>query len=77
MLKTLTMSQIRCPVGFSEEINAVFHIKKSQNYPENDKKPKIFHFQCFYQIYVKSLPDFVDRNVGNVHQDRTSLSGSL
>ena len=30
---------------------------------ENDKKPKIFHFQSFYGFFVKVLTDFVDYNV--------------
>ena len=39
MLKTINMVQVCCPVGVSEEIMAVFYLKKSQIDTENDKSP--------------------------------------
>ena len=57
MWKTLSMTLLRCPVGFSEEIIAVFQFKKSQTDTENDKNHKIFHF---YAFFVKFVTDFVD-----------------
>ena len=54
-LKTLNMVLIRLPVGFSEEIIAVFQMKKSQIDTENDKNPKIFHFSKFLRIFRRIL----------------------
>ena len=39
MLKTINMVQVCCPVGGSEEIMAVFYLKKSQIDTETDKSP--------------------------------------
>ena len=51
MLKTLNMALIRCPVGFSEEITAVFFVKKSQIDTETDKIPKTLMFSKFLRIF--------------------------
>ena len=50
MLKTLNMALIRCPAGISEEIIAVFILKKIDT--ENDKKKlETFHFSKFLRIF--------------------------
>ena len=55
MLKTINMVQVCCRVGISEEIMAVFYLKKSQIDTENDKSPKIFHFSMFLRIFRQLL----------------------
>ena len=60
MLKTLNMAQICCPVGFYEEINAAFHMRKIQNYHRKYKKPKIPNFYCSIASFVNFLLDIVD-----------------
>ena len=55
MLERLKMALICCPVGFSEKITAVFHMKKSQKDTGNDKSPKIFQFS---KILCISFPKF-------------------
>ena len=50
MLKTLNMALVCCPVGFSEEIIAVFPPKKSQF---DTKNSKIFHFPKFLRIFCQ------------------------
>ena len=50
-VEMLNMALIRRPVGFSEEIIAVFKMKKSQIDTENDKNPKIFLFQSFHAFF--------------------------
>ena len=52
-LETLNMALIRCPVGLSEEIIAVFHMKKYQIDTENDKIPKIFQFVKIFTIFCQ------------------------
>ena len=74
MLEMLNMTLIRCPVGFSEEIIAVFHMKKSQIDTENDKIPKIFNFQKVYAFSPKFSTDFVDWNVKKGQQGKSVLS---
>ena len=51
MLETLKMTLIRCQVGFSEKTIAVFYMKKSQIYTENDKNHKIFSFSKRLRIF--------------------------
>ena len=64
MLKMLNMALISCPVGFSEEIIAVFQMQKSQIDTENEKKPKDFmQISNILCIFVKVPTDFVDRKV--------------
>ena len=63
MLKTLNMVLVRCPVGFSEEMMAVFQKKKFQIDTGNDKKLKIFQFSKFLCIFVRVSRDFLDWNV--------------
>ena len=46
-LKTLNMAVIRCPVGFSKEMNAVLQMKNSQIDTEKDKNSKFFRFSLF------------------------------
>ena len=47
---------VRCPVGFSEKIIAVFQlIKKSQIDTENDKSPKNVHSSKFLRIFRQIL----------------------
>ena len=54
MLKTINMVQVCCPVGVSEEIMAVFYLKKSLNLtPKMTKVPKFSVFQSFYAFFVK------------------------
>ena len=50
MMKTLNMALVRCAVGFSEEIIAVFQIKKSQIDTENDNS-RGFQFSKFLRIF--------------------------
>ena len=38
MLEVLNMALIRCPAGVSEEIIAVFYMKKSQNLKNRHRK---------------------------------------
>ena len=53
------------PVGFSEELIAVFKMKKNRKLPPNlTKNPKFSSFQSFYAIFVKFSIDFVDWNDG-------------
>ena len=47
------MALIQFVVGFSEEIFAVFHMKKSQTDIENDKNPKSFLFSKFLCIFFR------------------------
>ena len=44
MLQMVNLALIRCPVGFSENIIAVFLLKKSQVDNKNDENPKSFQF---------------------------------
>ena len=61
MLKTVKMARISYPVGFSEEIIAIFEMKKVSNWHRKWQKPKTFFFyRNFYAIFVKFLTDFVD-----------------
>ena len=70
----LNMALIRCPVGFSEEVIAVFNWKKSRIDTENDKNPKIFQFsQSVYAFFPKFLTDFVDWNVEKGQQKKCVL----
>ena len=63
MLKTINKSPNRCPVGFYEEIIAVFWMKKSQINTVNYKKPKKSQFLSilcnFNQIFdrLRGLED--------------------
>ena len=59
MLKTISMAQIGCPLGFSGKITAVYE-KKSYIDTENDKNSKYFVFHSFYAIFVKFLTNFVN-----------------
>ena len=64
MFKTLNMAGIRCPVGFSEELSAVFKVKKSQVGTEMDKKPKRFKLSKFLGSFCQIFDQFgVDWNV--------------
>ena len=58
MLKTLNMTLFRRPVRFSEEIIAVFHMKKSQIDTEKDKNPKSFHFSMLSRIFLQIFINF-------------------
>ena len=60
MLKTLNMALMRCPVGHSEDIIAVFQKKKLKLTPKMTKTLKISLFQSFYAFFVNDLTDFVD-----------------
>ena len=51
MLEMLKMAPSCCPVGSSEEIIAVFPLKKSQIDTQNDKNPKIFPFSKILCIF--------------------------
>ena len=53
MLKTLDVLRIRCPVGFSGQIVALIHMKKSQIDTENDKYHKIFHIYQFLRTFCQ------------------------
>ena len=55
MLKTLNMALVRCPVGFSEEINAILQMKKSQIDTENDKNPQNLPF---FEVSTHFLSSF-------------------
>ena len=48
------MVRICCPVGFSEEIIAVFE-KKSQIDTENDKNPKTFQFLIKFMHFLSNF----------------------
>ena len=52
------MALFRCPVGFSEEITAVFQMKKSQIDTENDKIHKIIHSSKFLRIFRQRFDKF-------------------
>ena len=73
MLKQLNMALVCCPVGFSEAIIAVFHVKKSQIDTEIDKKPKVFQFSKILSIFPKFSTDFVNWNVQNQHRERQNF----
>ena len=54
MLKTINMVHVCCSVGVSEEIMAVFYLKKSLNLtPKMTKVPKFSILQSFYAFFVK------------------------
>ena len=76
MLKTLNMTQIRCPVGSSGELMAVF-----QKWPKltrrMTKNRKTSIFQSFYSNFVKFLTDFVDWNIGKGKKGNNLLSKRL
>ena len=64
MLKTIKMALIRCPVGFFEEIIAVFQRKNLKLTPKRQKIPKFSSFQRFYASFFPIFStDFVDWNV--------------
>ena len=77
MLKTLKVALICCPLGFSEEMSAVFQMKQAQIDSENDKNPKIFQFAKISCIFPKFLTDFVDWNVEKGQQGKNVLSTRL
>ena len=53
-VQRVNKEQICCPVGFSEELIAVFKLKKTQIITEFDKKPKFFQFlKSFMQMLSK------------------------
>ena len=58
MLKTLDMALIRCPVGFSEELVAIFKMKMSQIDTENDKNHKVFQFSKILLIFINIFDSF-------------------
>ena len=62
MLKIPNMALYGCPVGFSEEIFAVFEMKKSPLEPKMTKIPKFSNFQRFHAFFTSFLTDFVDWN---------------
>ena len=57
MMRMLNVAPICCPVGFSEEIMAIFFTKKSQIHTENNKNPKNFplfkDFMLFSQFFYE------------------------
>ena len=63
MLNTLNMALIRCPTGISEEIIAVFQMKKSRIGNENDKHPKFSIFQGLSAFRINFLKDVVNWKV--------------
>ena len=67
MLKKFNMALIRCPVGLSEEIVAVFWMKKSQIDTEIDKLENI-QFLTVLCIFPKFLTKFVDCNIEKCQQ---------
>ena len=75
-MKTLNMALVCCPVGFSEVIIAVFHMKKKLT-PKVTKIPKFFIFQSSYAFFVKFLTYFVDWNVEKGQQRKSVLSSRL
>ena len=85
MLKTLNMVQFRCPLGFSEKINAVFQMKKkTQIDTEKDKNPKIFylnsiifHFSKFLRICCQILDALREWSALRGQQGKDWLSGRL
>ena len=56
------MALIRCPIGFSEEMIAVFHLNKSQINTEHDKNNRIIHFS--------KISCIKDWNVERVNKER-------
>ena len=60
MLKTLNMVLVRCPVGSSEGLIAVFQMKNLKLTPKKAKVQKVSIFQCFYAFFVKFWTDFVN-----------------
>ena len=72
------MALIRCPVGISEEIFAVFEMKKSLKLtPKMTKPPKISIFQSFHAFFAKLLTDFVISKVLKGQQGKGWLFKSL
>ena len=71
MLETLNMALIRCPVGFSEDIIAVFFMKKNHELtPKLTKIPKLSIFQNVYEFFFKFSTDVVDWNVFKGHEGK-------
>ena len=77
MLKTLNMALVCRPVGLSEEIIAVFEMKKSQIDTENDKNPISFLFSKVLCNFSKFSTDFVNFNVEKGQQRKKGLSSLL
>ena len=74
MLKIPNMALIGCLVGFSEEIIAVFEMKKSPLEPKMTKIPKFSNFQRFHAFFTSFLTDFVDWNAQKGQQRTNALS---
>ena len=77
MLETLNMSSLRCPVGLSDEIIAVFLMKTYQIDTENDKNAKDSSFRSLYAIFVKFSPHLVDWSVQKGQEGENSLFNRL
>ena len=60
MLKTHNTALIRCPAGFSEEIIAVFQMKKNLKLTAKMTKIPEICFQWFYSFFPKFSTDFVN-----------------
>ena len=70
------MALVRCPVGFSEAMMAVFQIKKSQIYTEKTKFSKFSILQSFFAFFVEVSTDFLDWIVSKIQQGKGWLSSS-
>ena len=68
------MALLRCPVGLSGEIIAVFQTKKSQIDTEKDKTHKSFQSFCFF---IKVSTGFADWNILRGQQGESGLSSRL
>ena len=76
MLETLNMVLVCCPVGFSEEIMAVFGLKKVSCRLRKRLKSKKFPFFNVFTHLVKFWTDFVDWNVLGDQQGQGWLSSN-
>ena len=61
MLKMNNMALTHGPVGFSEEIIAVFELKMSQIDTENNKNPKNFQFSMVFFAFFRLSVDRLRR----------------
>ena len=78
MMETLNMALIRFPVGFFEEIIAVFKIKKiSNSHRKRQKLPNFSIFQSFYKFFVKFLTQSVNWKILKGQQGKSWLSSKL
>ena len=77
MLKTLNMTLVCSPVGFCEEIIALYDETILQFAPKMTKIPNVSISQRFYAIFARFWTDLVNWNVLKGQQGMNMLSSRL